>query len=61
MTKARKYLPELGTERYGDRYPGEDSAGHQSLDHYRVEAGQHVSPPGRWWHEVSLRSVSGFN
>jgi hypothetical protein len=61
MTQAREPLPELGTERYRDRYGGEDSAGHQSFDHYRVEAGQHVSPPERWCREVSLRSVFGVN
>ena len=61
MTKARERLSELGTERHGDRHRGEDSAGHQSFDHYRVEASQHVSPPRRWWHEVSLRSVFGVN
>ena len=61
MTKARERLPELGTERYGDRYRGENSAGHQSFDHYRVEAVEHVSPPERWCREVSLRSVFGVN
>jgi hypothetical protein len=61
MTKAREGLPELGTERYGDRYRGKDSAAHQSFDHYRIEAGRHVSPPERWCREVSLRSVFAVN
>jgi len=61
VTETCESLSELWTEGYGHCECSEKPAGHQSFDHYCVEAGQHESPPERWWRGVSPRSVTVVN